>query len=94
MTPTQPPEAPVPLIDTAKPYDIYCHEAGQRIVVYRSARFATIRRLFSSSQKFDVMADFYELELTTGKNIFVMRHSVIKFCEPGIDPGEEVVTSR
>jgi len=94
MTPTQPPEISVPQIDTAKRYDIYCHEAGYRIVVYRNARFAAIRRLLSSAQKFDVMADFYELELTSGKTLFVMRHSVMKFCEPGVDPGAEVISSR
>jgi hypothetical protein len=92
--PTQPSEISVPQIDTAKRYDIYCHEAGYRIVVYRGARFAGFRRLFPPAQKFDVLADFYELELANGKAIFVMRHSVMKFCEPGIDPGAEVVSSK
>ena len=95
MTPTPPDQQPpIPQVDTTKRYDIYCHEAGHRIVVYRNARFVAARKLFSSAQKFDLMADFYEIELATGKTIFVMRHSVMTFCEPGVDPGAEVISSR
>lgn len=76
-------------IDASKRYDIYCHEAAQKFVVYRNARFLTNRRLFSSENKFDLMAEYYELELANGKSIFVRRHNVVKFCEPGVDASGE-----
>jgi len=95
MTPQdpKPPETPVPAVDTSKRFDVYCHELGQRIVAYRNVRFKGVQRLLST-QKFDVMSDFYELELASGQSIFISRMSVRMFCEHGIEPGEEVIASR
>ena len=95
MTPPdqKPSEPSVPPVDTSKRFDVYCHELGQRIVVYRNARFKGIQRLLSS-QKFDVMSDFYELELASGQSIFISRMSVRMFCEHGVEPGEQVIVSK
>jgi len=97
MTPTPPDqksaETPLQQIDTAKRYDIYCAEMGQRIVVYRNAKFKCVQRLLSA-QKFDVMSDFYELELASGQSVFVSRHSLIKFCEQGVQADSEIVSMK
>jgi hypothetical protein len=76
-------------IDTNKRYDVYCSERNQDIVVYRNALFKGVRRLFQEDR--DWLADFIELEQADGQQVFVARHSVIKFCEPGVTPSAEAV---
>ena len=83
----------MPQVDTSKRYDVYCAEMGQRIVVYRNVQFKSIQRLIST-QKFGVMSDFYELVQADGQSIFIMMHSVVKFCEHGIEPIIEVVATK
>ena len=95
MTPPDPKsaETPLPQVDTSKRYDVYCAEMGQRIVVYRDVRFKSIQRLLST-QKFAAMSDFYELTLASGQSVFVTTHSIIKFCEHGVEPVAEIVASK
>ena len=78
-------------IDTGRSYDIYCEES-RRIVVYRNARFKHRRELWRTHE-FDRHGQFIELELANGKTLFIRRHSVLKFCEPGADVGPEVISA-
>jgi hypothetical protein len=78
-------------VDTSKRYDVYCSERNAEGVVYRNARFKGLKGLFQSRQ-FDFMSQFIELEQADGKAIFLSRHSVIKFCEPGVTPGDEKIS--
>lgn len=102
-TPTRPrfemPENPEPdkskqdSIDTSKRYDVYSTERNQEIVVYRNARFKGIKRLLQSGQ-YDFMSQFIELEQADGQTLFLARSSVIKFCELGVTPGTETVSTK
>lgn len=87
------PETALPQVDTSKRYDVYCAEMGLRIVVYRNVRFKGTQRLLSA-QRFDVMADFIELEQASGQAVFISKHSLIKFCEHSVEPILEVVTPK
>jgi hypothetical protein len=86
-------EATLPQIDTSKRYDVYCAEGWQRLVVYRNVRFKSIQRLLSA-QKFDVLADFVELEQVDGKSFFITKQGLTRFCEHGVEPTVEVITVR
>jgi len=66
-------------IDTVKRYDVYCTERD-REVVYRNARFRSVRTLFQSNP-YDFRSEFLELEQENGEIIFLARFSLIKFCE-------------
>jgi hypothetical protein len=81
------------LINTSMRYDVYCSERSQGVVVYRNARFMGIKQLYQG-RPFDFMSDFIELEQADGKVIFLSRNSVIKFCEHGITPNTETISSR
>jgi len=76
-------------IDTTKAYDVYCEEL-RRIVVYRNVRFKRRRELWRTHEV-DRYGQFLELELATGTPLFIRRHSVLKFCQPGANVGPEVV---
>ncbi len=78
------PEGTRDTIVTSKRYDVYCSERNQNIDVYRNVLFKGLRRL--SGEDRDRLADFIELEQADGQQVFVARHSVIKFCEPGVTP--------
>jgi hypothetical protein len=69
-------------IELGKPYDIYVSETNQNIFVYRSALFRGVRSL-ARIARHDFVADFMEIEQSNGVSVFVQRHSIIKFCEPG-----------
>jgi ATP-dependent Clp protease ATP-binding subunit ClpA len=83
---------PEPL-DTSKRYDVYCNERNQDILVYRNVMFKGIRQLCQTGQ-YDFMAHFIELEQADGKTVFVARMTVIKFCEHGITPQSENVSTN
>ena len=80
-------------IDTSKRYDVYCTERNQEIMVYRNALFKGIRKLYQARQ-YDFMSDFLELEQTDGQTIFLSRSSVIKFCEHGVTPNAETISTK
>jgi hypothetical protein len=82
----------LPTIDTSKRYDVYCSERNQQVIVYRSAKFRGVRSLYGRN-KFDAFAAFIELEQSNGQPVFVQRHSIIRFCEPGTTLTGEVVSS-
>jgi len=69
-------------IDTTKSYDVYCSERGQQVVVYRKALFKGVRTLYART-RIDALSGFVELEQSNGQTVFIQRHSVIRFCEPG-----------
>jgi len=80
-------------IDTSKRYDVYCTERNQEIVVYRKALFKGIKRLYKTHQ-YDFMSAFMELEQEDGQTIFLARSSVIKFCEHGVMPSAETISTK
>lgn len=77
------PVPPEPQIDTSKRYDIYCTEPSQRVVVYRNARFKGGGNLLSAPGSRSLVSQFIELEQANGQTVFVARHAVFRFCEPG-----------
>jgi hypothetical protein len=81
---------PLPEIDLSRRYDIYVAEMGRRIIVYRGASFRGMRGL-ERSGRFDISAEFYEIEQANGEVVFIRRHNVLKFCEPGTKLVEEIV---
>ena len=84
------PQTTLPQIDTSKRYDVYCHEAYGRIVVYRNAKFKALWRLLSTS-KIDI-SDYFEIEQTNGQSVYVARMGIFKFCETGVVMTAEELT--
>jgi len=84
------PEIPDPgsSVDLTKRYDVYCSRPNQQTVVYRNVLFKGARQLFSTN-KFDVLSHFLELELPDGQSFFITRHGITAFCEHGKKLGEE-----
>jgi hypothetical protein len=80
-------------IDTNKRYDVYCTERNQEVVVYRNARFKGLKRLYQTAQ-YDIVAQFIELEQADGQTIFLSRTSIIKFCEHGLTPSAETISTK
>jgi hypothetical protein len=89
----EPDKAKQDSVDTSKHYDVYCTERNQEVFVYRNARFKGIKKLYQGRQ-YDFMSDFIEIEQVDGKTIFLSRNSVIKFCEHGVTPNAETISSR
>ncbi|MEI9866442.1 MAG: hypothetical protein WDN00_18175 [Limisphaerales bacterium] len=79
-------------IDTSKRYDVYCAERNQEVVVYRNALFKGIKTLYQARQ-YEFMSEFMELQQADGQTVFLSRTSVIKFCEHGVTPNGEVISS-
>ena len=80
------------LVDISKRYDVYCAERYEEMVVYRSALFKGVKKLFLGDG--DALADFIELEQADGQKVHVAKYSVIKFCEPGTTPNAEKVPGQ
>ena len=89
----EPPKAKLDSIDTSKRYDVYCTERNQEILVYRNALFKGFKRLHQT-REYDFMSEFMELEQADGQTIFLSRTSVIKFCEHGVTPNGEAISSK
>ena len=89
---SSPAQPKVESIDVLKRYDIYCTEQNQDVVVYRNAVFKSSKRLLHEAHR-DGLAEFVELEQSDGHVVFVAKYSIIKFCEPGITPNAEKITS-
>ena len=89
--PEQTPVTPEPQMDTSKRYDIYCVEPHRQVVVYRNTRFKGGGSLLSAPSSRTLVSQFIELEQANGQSVFVARHSVIRFCEPGTTLTGEVV---
>jgi hypothetical protein len=77
------------LVDISQPYDVYCAERDEEVVVYRNALFKGVKKLFRGDG--DALEDFIELELADCQKLFVAKYSVVKFCEPGITPNAEKI---
>src|SRR5258705_13141090 len=90
---SRPPSSEESRVDTSKRYDIYCSERNAQTVVYRNARFKGMKSLFSTGH-YDVLSQFVELELAGGQTVFLSRHSVVKFCEHGIEVTGEAVPTK
>jgi hypothetical protein len=81
-------------IDLTRRYDIYLAHADQATVVYRNAAFIGVRTLLSRSSSVmhsDPFCQYIELELANGQTVFVNRHEVRFFCEPGAIVTPEIV---
>jgi len=62
-----------------------------RIVVFRNALFKGVRALYRRS-KFDTFSEYVELEQANGQTVFIHRHGIMTFCEPGTELQMEVVS--
>lgn len=69
-------------VDIGKRYDIYVAETPARIVVYRNAFFRGMK-LLGEHGRFDLRAEFVEIEQSNGQTVFVRRYSIVKFCDVG-----------
>lgn len=77
-------------IDTSIRYDIFCREGNGKMIVYRNALFKKARSLFTQGD-WDTLSNFLELEQSNGQTIFISRHSLVRFCPPGVKlEGEEL----
>ena len=77
-------------VDIGKRFDIYVQESSSRVVVYRRAFFRGIRKL-EELGRYDLEAEFIEIEQENGESLFVRKYGIIKFCEVGASVGGEVV---
>lgn len=91
--PPEPSKPQTDSMDISKRYDIYCSEKEQGVVVYRNALFKGKKKLFPQTSH-DFLSEFLEIEQADGKTMFLSRHSVIKFCEHGVTPGAESVSTE
>ena len=77
-------DPPLPEVDIAKRYDVYCTAEGNKRVVYRNALFKSRRSLLPrTGGRYDIFSEVVELEQENGKSVYLVRHSVIMFCEHG-----------
>jgi hypothetical protein len=80
-------------LDTNKPYDVYCSDFSQGVVVYRKVRFKSLKQLFPRSA-YDTLSGFVELEQANGQTVFISRSSIVRFCAPGTTPDSENVSGQ
>ena len=76
-------------VDLSRRYDVYCIHHGER-VVYRNVIIKATKGFFASDGA-DWLSLYLELEQPDGKTIFLQKHSVFKFCDPGATAGGEPV---
>jgi hypothetical protein len=67
---------------------VYCRE-GNEEVVYRNARFRSVRTLLKK-EEYDFLADYVELEQESGDTLFVARLVITRFCEHSAAPGSGI----
>jgi hypothetical protein len=79
-------------VDITKRYDLYCRD-HDREVVYRNALLKGIRTLFKA-REYDTFSEYMEVEQANGQTVFISRHSISRFCEPGVNPTPEVVRDK
>jgi ATP-dependent Clp protease ATP-binding subunit ClpA len=77
-------------VDSSKSYDVYCSERFTDLIVYRNIRFKGSKTIFPI-HLYDSTPVYFELEQADGQTVFVSRHSIIKFCDAGTDPGGEFI---
>ncbi len=63
------------------------------MIVYRNALFKGRTRLMSTRQH-EFGAEFIELEQSNGQTIYLMSHSILRFCEHGVEAIGEVVPPK
>jgi len=76
-------------VDLSRRYDVYCIQHGEA-VVYRDVLLKAIKGLFASHGA-DGSSLYIELEQPDGKAIFLPKHSIFKFCDPGATASGERV---
>ena len=64
------------------------------MVVYRNARFRGAGSLLLPPAARTGFSEFVELEQANGQSVFISRHFIFRFCEPGTEPAPEVVASK
>ena len=62
-------------------------------MVYRNALFKGTQYLLPKNH-YDMLSQFLEIEQADGQTVFIARHSVIKFCQPGVTPSPEIVPGK
>jgi hypothetical protein len=85
------PKEEIEEVDITKRYDVYCREHSQE-VIYRNVLFKGVRKLFPDA-KYDSGSKFVEIELADKQIIFIARYTVMKFCEHGVRPASEDLSS-
>jgi ATP-dependent Clp protease ATP-binding subunit ClpA len=80
-------------VDPSKRYDVYCWQWNQQVVVYRNALFKGRRKLLSTRQH-DFGAEFLELEQSNGQTVYLSLHSVLTFCEHGVEIVGEMIPPK
>jgi hypothetical protein len=78
-------------VDLCKRYDVYCIQHGEPLV-YRNVLFKDVKALLPT-KKVDLMAWFVELEQPDGKSVYLPRHAIFKFSDPGANASGEKVPS-
>lgn len=82
-------------VDTTKRYDVYCTQYGAPgLIVYRNVRFVRSRTLLGSGGHMDIVSQVIELEQANGQTVFISRHGIARFCEPGTDLSVEALPSK
>jgi hypothetical protein len=76
-------------VDLSRRYDVYCIQHGEA-VVYRNVLIKAVKGLFASHGAHRSSL-YLELEQVDGKAIFLPKHSVFKFCDPGAAASGEPV---
>jgi hypothetical protein len=79
-------------VDLSRRYDVYCIQHGEA-VIYRNVLLKSAKGLFASHGD-DESSLYLELEQPDGKAIYLPKHSVFKFCDPGATAGGEPVRKR
>ncbi len=87
-SPAAKPPQPEPQINTSKRYDVYCMDPNRKTMVYRNALFKGTAGLFSTEARVSI-SQFMELEQANGQSVYISRHSIFMFCEPGVEPQGE-----
>lgn len=72
-------------VDLSRRYDVYCIQHGE-VVVHRNVLLKGVKGLFASHGA-DLTSLYLEMEQPDGKAIFLPKHSVFKFCDPGTNAG-------
>jgi hypothetical protein len=75
--------------DLSKRYDVYCIQYGEARV-YRNVLIKGVKGLLAVSG-YDASSLYLELEQADGKSVFLPKHSVFKFCDPGANASGEKV---
>jgi ATP-dependent Clp protease ATP-binding subunit ClpA len=75
-------KAPREPLNLSLRYDVYCVQRDGKAVVHRNVQFKSVKKLTDD----DPSTDFVELEQPDGKNFFIAKSSIARFCPAGVNP--------